>query len=245
MPDTTKETPVEITGDIAVTYSPKAALIVYKADSYTANNQYYLESRSVGQDGTLGVAKPVSQSFIKGIADTFKAKSEMKPHGLMPDNYLAIDTRFGSEKYIWWTPPGKRQLYFSEALAMKDGLYNVPGCIYYVKERSLYVFCFKGRKPSKKSKLLFGPFFNYYDDGKICLGSAKADWPEDLTWKSIQEYWEKLFWGSENSHSMKNPMKEGFNLAISIKESESKPYDTSLLQETAYTIESFLLRHGR
>lgn len=245
MPDTTKENVTEITRDLTVSYTPKVALIVYKANTYVADTQYYIESRSVREDGTLGVAKPVSREFVKGIADTFKAKSEMKPHGLVPDNFLAIDTRFGNEKYIWWTPPGQKRLYFTKSLAMQDGVYNVPGCIYFVSGNSLAVFCFKGRKPTKKSKLLFGPFFNYYEDGRICLGSAKADWPEDLTWKAIQEHWEKLFWGSENSHSMKNPMKQGHNLAISIKESANKPYDTSLLLETRHTLESFLREHVR
>lgn len=57
------------------------------------------------------------------------------------------------------------------------------------------VYAFMGSKP--KRKLYRAPFFNVYDDNHVCLGTAKAKKPKELTYKNIMTYWEQMFWGSE------------------------------------------------
>lgn len=234
----------DITDSLEQTYNPCGAIIVYQANSYNCDNRYYIESRSVKKDGTLGVAKPVSRSFIQGIAKTFKHEEEMQPHGPMPGNFLFADSRLGQETYIWWTPPGLKTLHFVEGLAINDGQYWMPGCVWVAKKNTLSVFCYAGKRPTNKTKLLYGPFFNYYDGGSICLGNARVEWPEDITWRDIQQHWEKLFWGSINSHTICNPMKEKENLVIAIKEAADKPFNTTLLREQKMNIETLLKNKG-
>ena len=68
----------DITDSIKQTYNPCGAIIVYEAESYNCENRYYIESRPIKKDGTFGVAKPVTKSFIQGIAKTFKSEEEMR-----------------------------------------------------------------------------------------------------------------------------------------------------------------------
>ena len=236
----------DVTEEISRPCIPQAALIVYSTEnSYNYQTSYYLETRLVKQDGTLGAARPVSKKFIQELVQAFKADYEKRPHGLMPQNFLVADSRIGQEKYIWWTPPGKKNLYFSESIGVQDGEYNMPGCIFAVLGERLHVFAFEGNEPKQKGELLYGPFFNYYADCGICLGSAKVKWPDDITWKDIQTHWETLFWNSVNSHSITNPVKKGQNLVLTIKESKDAPYKTSKLQRTEYTLETFLQKYGK
>ena len=225
-----------ITEDLGKIYQPAAALIVYK----TKDNEYYLESRKIKEDGTMGAAKPVSRKFLCAIAKEYREANETTPHGLMPETMLYADSRLGKEKYIWWSEPRKVHMCFSEKVGLADGVYNMPGCVYVADSERIRVFAFEGRKPRKNQKLLMGPFFNYYSDGGICLGNARVEWSSDITWKEIQEHWEKLFWASENSHMIDNPMKEGKNLILAMKDAADKPFDTSLLKESGMTLESLL-----
>lgn len=222
-------------------FIPKAVLIVFRSSKNNYDNDYYLETRPVKEDGTLGVAKPASTELLRGIAESYMLSNSLRPHGAIPANLLFADSTTGREKYIWWTPPGKRFLQFSKGTGMKDGIYNMPGCVYMMKDQNLYVWAFKGKKPDRRKNLLFGPFYNYYESGRICLGNARTKWPEDLTWTALEQYWEKLFWESDNSHMIINPMAKGANLNTAIKEAENKPFDTDSLNETKITIEDLII----
>ncbi len=221
---------------------PIAALIVYKNNRYY---EHYLETRPIKEDGTLGRAKPVSWKFLQKLADIVhkieKEKDTVRyPHGAVPPNLLKINSNPEEQEFVWWTPPEKHQCYFMQKCGVPDGIYHMPGCVFHVKRHNLHVYCFKGKKPDHKEKLLKGPFFNYYNDGGVCLGNSKLDWPQKITWKDILEHWESIFWNSVNSHSIDNPMKEGQNLVVAIKESSDKPFDTEKLDEFNFTLESLL-----
>lgn len=222
-------------------YDPRAVLVVYSdcsPNNYGAS--FYIETRPVKADGSLGPAKPASLKLLRSIADTVLKTESTILHGPVPRNLLFADPTEGKERFIWWTPPGKRELLFSAGTGMKDGIYHMPGCVYIVDGKTLSVFSFKGKSPKKGTKLLYGPFYNYYASGRICLGNARADKPADLTWEDLQAYWEKLFWKSDNSHMMYNPMKEGFNLNTALKKAQEAPFDTDKLNETTFNLGELL-----
>ncbi len=212
-----------ITDTLDCEYRPEAALVVYKKYGHS-DSEYYLETRPVRADGTLGAGRPVSREFIRNLAMSFRADGELSPRGTMPRNMLHADPRLGSERFVWWDPPGKRELFF---------LVLVTG-------KTLTVYAFKGARPSGKTPLLRGPFFNYYEDCRICVGSAKVDWPRDITWQTIIDHWEKVFWNSVNAHMISNPMKEGHNLVLSLKEAVNKPFDTGALRPAGLTLASII-----
>lgn len=55
------------------------------------------------------------------------------PAGRVPENMLACNPRKGQEEYIWYNPPGKRQMFFHKDLNIQDGMFNLPGIVYHVK----------------------------------------------------------------------------------------------------------------
>lgn len=233
-----------VTDLLSQVYAPKAALIVYAkveaGDSPDDSPRYYLETRPVKEDGSLGCAKPVSKKFIREMVQSFRAEGERLPHGAMPANLIYANPALGSECYVWWNPPRKRKMYFTDAIPMEDTEYHVPGTVYKVTGDSLQVYCFRGRRPQPNSELLYGPFYNYYGHGGICLGSARLDWPAVLTWQAVLDHWEKVFWDSENSHMMHNPCARGHNLNLVLKDAIDKPFDTSVLAGTGRKLSSLL-----
>lgn len=230
-----------ITRSLSDNYIPKAALIAYKNE---VSNNYYLETRTIDKAGYLGYAKPVSRKFMHALVKNFRDTNETTPHGMMPPNMLFADSRLGKETYIWWTKPQKVHQNFSKSVGMPDETYNMPGCIFIAEAGRLKVFCFSGPRPSANKYLLHGPFYNYYENGDICLGSAKVEWSKDITWEEIQKHFEKLFWASENSHMIFNPMKDKINLNIALKQAITKPFDTSLLQPCKKTLNQILKEYN-
>ena len=228
-----------ITSDIQNVFEPQAAIIAYsRRNGY--DTEYFLESRAVRENGTLGPGKPVTIKFVKELVSSMKTTYEIQPYGPIPANMLYADNRIGSEKYVWWNPPQKRPMYFNGKMAMPDDNYNMPGVVYMVKGSLLFVYCFKGRKPTGETDLLMGPFFNYYEDCHMCLGSARVEWPSVIMWEDVQKHWEKMFWMSVNTHSMANPMNEGAILTVALKDSLSNPFNTELLKKTNRKLKDLL-----
>ena len=231
-----------VTREIFSTFIPVAALIVSRKKlnipgSYDNSCEYALESRAIREDGTLGAATPVKKSFIQDLASRFASENFSMPFGPMPENVIYADFRPGNMKYVWFTPPGKRMRYFIESLGIEEGEYFVPGCIYIASENSLRVYAFDGQRPTERTKILQGPFFNDYGD-HICLGNAKSKKTKD-TWKHLQEYWEDLFWNSRDSHLGANrPTKE--NLVLTIKKYKDIPFDCSELNPAGMTLKKLI-----
>lgn len=219
----------DITKDILTELSPEMAIIVYQHEQ-----KYYLERRDI-INGKMASGVPLTEKCLTDIFDTISSESSDSLHGLVPDNLLYADSRCGREKYVWYNKPEKRSLFFHKDTGIPDGQMCVPGLVYVASATSLSVFAFKGNKP--KSKLFKAPFFNIYDDGRVCLGSAKVDKPTELTYESIVRYWEKMFWASEFVHILgNNPvknnlatlMKKGIETSSRFPESELLPIKTNL-----------------
>lgn len=232
MNDTTPSTEKDITQDVFSRLVPKAAIIVYKSTTINACqyetevNRYAMETRTIRKDGTLGPGKPVSRKFLNSLLQTVSSTDTVTPKGRMPSNVLYADYSTGNRHLIWFTPPGKRMRYFKKELGIKDGEYCVPGCVYVAKGDSLQVYAFKGKRPTDNTQLLWGPFFNAYED-HICTGSAKAG-IRSMTWQGVQEYWENIFWNSIDAHLGSQRPTKG-NLVLTIKKYKDIPFDCSEL----------------
>lgn len=59
------------------------------------------------------------------------------PSGRIPPNMLYADNRLGHQKYIWYNPPKKQYMFFSEGLNIKSQEYHIPGIVYEATEDSL------------------------------------------------------------------------------------------------------------
>lgn len=228
-----------LTEESAATYKPMAALVVYKNE----NSDSFLELHTIRRDGSMAEGRPVSMKFIQTLLEGFSSEYRSVPHGTIPANMLYCDTRAGKETYIWYNPPMKRQRYFADSLGLEDGVYHVPGTIYAVKNGTLYVYCFEGKKPKMERKVLGVPYFNVYGDGRVCMGSARPKIPdtENISYEDVMEAWEDAFWGSRDVHTNGSPSTRG-NLIETIKKYKDKPFNTAELTVRNETLGNLLYK---
>ena len=109
---------------------------------------------------------------------------------------------YGGGKTIWYSEPGKRAMFFKtngsagERLEAR-ALLPVPGLVWMRTRESLYVYAFRGAKrPDYDTKLCQAPFFNVYDSGRVCEGSAIKP-PEDAP----NIAWVNAFFQSRFTHA--------------------------------------------
>lgn len=213
----------KLTEELKSLMRPRAALIAYKGEN-TRDSDYFLELREINEAGVMGEAIPVTYDFMNELTANYSESHNGIPTGVIPGNLLYVDTRKGSEKYIWFNPPGKRMMYFVPKLNIENDEYHVPGIVYIAKEGSLSVYAYKDKKLSEESELYAAPFFNTSTNG-VCLGVAKLKKPTNPTYNELLEYWEKKFWLTEFSHLGGNGNPTKSNLVLVTKAAKNEKFN--------------------
>ena len=169
----------ELTRKLRTLLHPRAALIAYAEgnDCHNLyNNHYFVEVRDIDESGMMGEGRPVTVEFMTELVRGYSEKHSTTPYGKIPSNLLWCDPRKGSEKYIWYTPPRKRMMFFKEALKIENAEYHLPGIVYAAEESHLNVYAYKDRELTDNTELYAAPFFNV-TGASVCLGSAKIEKP--------------------------------------------------------------------
>jgi hypothetical protein len=91
------------------------------------------------------------------------------------------------------------------------------------------VFAFKGKRPVETTPLFRAPFFNV-TGSSVCLGSSSLEKPQNPTFLSLLEYWEKRFWLTEFSHLGGNVNPTVSNLVIVTENIRNNPFDMNELK---------------
>lgn len=216
----------ELTRKLTSRLQPKAALIAYSTpDDWRQDTVYFLELRAIDKEGVMGEARPVTCEFLNEITHRYTTSYNNIPHGAIPKNMLYADVRRGSERYVWYDLPQRRMMYFKEALQIENAEYNLPGVIYEVQADKLNIYAYKGSGPPTPDTELFqAPFFNV-TNASVCLGSAKAEMPKEVTFRQMIDCWERRFWLSEFTHlgGGKNPTRS--NLVLVTKAARNAPFE--------------------
>lgn len=224
---------------------PEAVLVAYKRmrNCYHPGGDYYLESRKVHSDGTVGPPKPVSRRLMTAIARTFSKEYAEIPFGAVPERMIYMDPRPDRQVYVWWSGPERRTLTFSKTVPLEDGEYNQPAVVYVVDFGRLKVFAYEGDgRPRPDTPLVRGPFFNYYEDGAVCLGTARYSPPPVLSYANIILTWENVFWNSQNSHFISNPFAEK-DFAAAFAKARTEPFDLSACKPFNLTLNDVLKKY--
>ena len=109
----------ELTKKLQQVMVPKAALIAYEySDGRYGHGTYYLELHPINDRGRMEAAVPVTYEFMDSLVEYYTDNRQDVPHGKIPTNMLWCDTRKGHERYIWYNPPGKRQMFFRTGHSM-------------------------------------------------------------------------------------------------------------------------------
>ena len=204
----------DITQNFGTLYHPTAALVFYQTDE--RNRDTYVEHFDMDKSGNPINAHPLtereSKILVKALSlNTKKEKCQdfLKPKGILPTNILHINPSENGS-VMWFTKAMKRQLYFVENLEIPNGTAEVPAMLWLANKRSLTVFTLdKDRRPTEKAKLYYAPFFNVYENGKVCMGTVDVNIKKSASVEEFTEKWENYFFNSYFCHLMNehNPIK--------------------------------------
>lgn len=227
-------TTYEILEEAGGSLNPTLAIILYTTPT---KNFFYVERHTIDSNGQLLSGAPLSTDCISDMVASFSQEQISTPHGKVPENLLFCDNRIGNTKYIWFEPPKKQMMYFSDDLKIPDGEYYIPGILYVAHNNSLDVYAFKGGKPV--NELYHTPFFNT-TKGSVCLGNASLEYPENPSYEDLINYWEKKFWLTKFSHlgGSTNPTKH--NLVVVTKKSK-KGFNEDELVLSSSTLNKLLI----
>ena len=210
----------ELTRTLKTLLIPKAALIAYASEN---EKNFFLEIRDIDDRGNMAEGRPVTLEFMNELVKGYSERHSSTPYGKVPSNLIYCDSRKGSERYIWYNPPGKKMMFFRPELKIDNAEYNLPGVIYEAGEHGMRIYAYKGDTPDKDTPLYAAPFFNV-TGSSVCLGSANLEKPKDMTYESLLQYWEKKFWLTEFSHlgAHGNPTRS--NLVLVTKAARNSPF---------------------
>lgn len=182
-------------------YSPQLSIVVYKSES---ENEFFLESHSINEQGQILEGKPLLQETLQGIVDVFfdERKNTSAIQGIIPDNLLSYTLLPGGNyRMVWFRPAEIRVIHFAKELKLDTNRCWVPAIVYLAERDDLSVYALKANtRPTENTKLFTAPFHNVADDGDVCLGNSIVKKPAVKTYLSLMKYWEDLFWLSEFTH---------------------------------------------
>ncbi|WP_321871213.1 PRTRC system protein B [Paraburkholderia tropica] len=99
----------------------------------------------------------------------------------------------------WWCPPAMRRVFFKcEKVGERSAVVPHPGLVFQAAVDGFRVFALAGdTRPDEKSALHEPPYFNTWEHGKVCIGSANV--PRRVEVAAIKG-WEDGFFNSAFTH---------------------------------------------
>lgn len=146
--------------------------------------------------GSIPMLSPGVAATREGLlAMTRSLSPGSSAFGFLPETVLAI----GENHLVWWCPPTKRRVWFDcKELGKRNAVVSHPGLVFAVVGGDRYVFSVKGnRRPKPDTRLCQAPYFNVWDNGKVCEGSSRI--PKRVSMESMQN-WEDSFFDSAFTH---------------------------------------------
>ncbi|HTD39893.1 MAG TPA: hypothetical protein VK671_04675 [Mucilaginibacter sp.] len=227
----------------------KALLICEKQirDDDGQQHSIYVESYDIGKYGNPINAHPLSYRETLQLSSLFQAAEELKTgylrsRGVMPGKVLYVNPQL-SGYAVWYTPPQEVPLFFASALGITSGRGKVPAMVWQAGRNELKVYALKGnRKPDCRTKLFHAPFFNIYNDGRVCMGTVRINITEAARLEDFMGQWETYFWNSYFSHLMSdfNPVTENIVQLWQAQVSTDSPFPTQTLKPTNFTLQNLL-----
>lgn len=191
-----------ITDKLDAVYLPKKALVIYQ--SQTERETVYVEAWDMDRRGCPINAHPLSVRETIALADCLNSAREVQTDylgcvGLFPEKLLHVNHYRGYA--VWYTPPQRVNLLFTEGLTVPCGIASVPALLWKADRGSLSLFALKSKgKPKAETTLYHAPFFNVYDNGGVCMGTVETDFSEAENVEQFIQLWEQAFWNSYFSH---------------------------------------------
>lgn len=137
---------------------------------------------------------PVSKPGLVEMFKSLTPEDYVQPE-LFENHILAL----GQNHLVWFSKPKKRHVWFKcEEFGDVSALTDHPGLVFIVTQNDWYVFAVKSRtRPTSKTPLYVAPYFNVWEQGKICTGNI--DTPKGAMRFSTDAH-EAAFFGSYFTH---------------------------------------------
>lgn len=194
------ETTNDITQDFGTLYHPKSALVFYETKGRTTD--IYVEHFDMDKNGNPINAHPLTvreaNILVKALrTEKDKDKDFLKPNGILPTNILYLNPSTEKGTVIWYTKAQQRKLFFVDGLQIPNGKAYAPPMLWKASKNSLTVYALASdRRPTDKTKLYYAPFFNIYEDGKVCMGTVSVDIKKSASVEEFIQAWEHYFFNS-------------------------------------------------
>lgn len=235
----------DITENFGTLYHPKAALVFYETKG--TETDMYVEHFDMDSNGNPINAHPLTVREANVLAkslqtDEEKNKAFLKPEGILPANILHINP---GEKgtVLWYTKTQQRQLYFVNGLGIPNGKAQVPPMLWFAGKNSLAVYALAtDRRPTVKTPLHYAPFFNIYEDGKVCMGTVNIDIKNSASLEEFIQAWESCFFNSYFSHLLgrRSPVKGNCVVVWKDLINTDKPFPKEILKKNNRTLKNLL-----
>ncbi|WP_433811507.1 PRTRC system protein B [Flavobacterium johnsoniae] len=237
---------VDITEVFGTLYHPKSALVFY--ESKGLDKDVYIEHFDMDKNGTPINAHPLTEREAGALAKALltekqKQSAFLKPVGILPTTILHINPSRDKGAVIWYTKSQKRPLYFIEGLGIPSGQGFVPPMVWQASKNSLRVFAvLSNRRPTEKTTLYYAPFFNIYEDGRVCMGSVSIDIKNSASVEEFTRAWEDYFFNSYFSHLMgeNSPVKGNCVSLWKDLTATGKAFPTAVLKKNNKTLKNLL-----
>lgn len=193
----------DITATFGTLYNPVKAFVVYQKNN--SDKSIYVEAYDMDKNGYLINAHPLSLKESTHLANALDTSDELKrnflkPLGLLPKNVLYINPDHDGYA-IWYTPPQRVDLFFVDALAIPNGKASVPPLLWKASKNNLWIYAIDTDKEvNEQTALSHAPFFNLYEDGRVCMGTVSVSIKLDCLLNEFIEQWEQYFFNSYFSH---------------------------------------------
>ena len=196
----------DIIQDFGTLYHPTTALVFYQNDE--RNIETYVEHFDMDKNGNPINAHPLTVREANILAKSLRSEKDkdkafLKPNGILPTNILHLNPSAEKGTVIWYTKAQQRKLFFVDGLKISNGNAFVPPMLWKASKNSLSVYALASdRRPNDKTKLHYAPFFNIYEDGKVCMGTVSIDIKKSASVEEFVHAWGHYFFNSYFSHLM-------------------------------------------
>jgi len=238
---------IDRTEDFGTLYHPKSALVFY--ESKGLDKDMYVEHFDMDKNGNPINAHPLTEREAGALAKALltekqKQSAFLKPVGILPTTILHINPSRDKGAVIWYTKSQKRPLYFIEGLEIPSGQGFVPAMVWQASKNSLRVFALlSNSRPKEKTPLYYAPFFNIYEDGRVCMGSVDVSIKESSCVEEFTKAWEDYFFNSYFSHLMgeNSPVKGNCVSLWKDLVTSGRAFSTAVLKKNNKTLKNLLL----
>jgi PRTRC genetic system protein B len=150
--------------------------------------------QSKGTRAALGAGRPIDRAALLESLQALSKNAAPKAE-FLPETVLAVS----QDAVTWWCRPGMRRVFFDcPEIGKRSAIVPHPGLVFQAATDGFSVFALhEDGRPAPGSKLYEPPYFNTWNFGKICIGSAHV--PKRIDIASIAG-WESGFFESSFTH---------------------------------------------